>query len=247
MNLSFFIKDSDNYFKFEPINGNNIAYIKLDKIDLVNAGAKSYISINNFDEVEQIAEKKVISDKFCCGDYGFSSSTEFLKTYEKLGGESNKDLYISHIIQKQLLDGTTFHAYEANSYESYGTLGEFRSYSNNVKTIFCDFDGVLVKNSSKFQNPTCQYIPIEANLLYLSDFLLKSKDSKLIITTSRPLSEENKIILFLKKNKIPCHSVITGLPHSKRIIINDFSKTNPYPSCLAENLVRDEDNLSEYI
>ena len=84
MNLSFFIKDSDNYFKFEPINGNNIAYIKLDKIDLVNAGAKSYISINNFDEVEQIAEKKVISDKFCCGGYGCSSSTEFLKTYEKL-------------------------------------------------------------------------------------------------------------------------------------------------------------------
>mgnify|MGYP001441532994 FL=1 len=75
--FKFFIKDSDNYFEFNPTPGNNVAYIQLGKVDLVAAGEKSYISKNNFDEIEQIAEKKVISDIFCCGGYGFNSSRKF--------------------------------------------------------------------------------------------------------------------------------------------------------------------------
>ncbi len=247
LEFEFFIKDSDNYFEYKPQLGNNVAYINLGKMDLVAAGSKSYISVNNFNEIEQIAEKKVISDRFCCGGYSFNSSSEFLKTYEELGGDENKDLYISHIIQKKLLDGKTFHAYEAQKYESYGTLTEFRNYSNNVKTFFCDFDGVLVKNSSKFSTPPWQYLPIENNLSYLSEFLANSGDSKLIITTSRPAKEKSNIEEFLKLHNISCHSIITDLPHSKRILINDFSKSNPYPSCLAVNLPRDSSDLSEYL
>ena len=54
--FQFFIKDSDNYFEFCPKPGNNVAFINLGKIDLVAAGAKSYISKNNFNEIDQIAE-----------------------------------------------------------------------------------------------------------------------------------------------------------------------------------------------
>ena len=38
-----------------------------------------------------------------------------------------------------------------------------------------------------------------------------------------------------------------GLPHCKRVIINDFAKSNPYPSCEAINLPRNFDNLAEFL
>lgn len=245
--FEFFIKDSDNYFEFKPIPGNGVAFVNLEKVDLVSAGSKSYISINNFDEIERIAEKKVISEKFCCGGYGFKSSKEFLKKYQEIGGDENKNLYISHVIQKNLLDGITFHAYEAKSYESYGTLKEFQNYSGEVRTIFCDFDGVLVENSSKFANPPWQYNPIEANLNHLSRYLKDSYFSRVVITTSRPKSEEEKIKSFLQNYNINLHSIITDLPHSKRVLINDFASSNKFPTSESINLPRNSNKLSDYL
>lgn len=244
--FSFFIKDCDNFFKYNPIPENNVAFINLQDLEIVAASSKSFIVTNNFDEIEMIAEKKVISDKFCCGGYSFKSSHEFLKYYEKIGGDRNVDLYISHIIQKQLLDGKTFHSYKASDYEDYGTVTEFYSYISNTRSIFCDFDGVLVENSSKFANPPWQYNPIEENLKYISNFLKDSTYSKLIITTSRPSKEKINIEKFLDKYKIKCHSIITDLPHAKRVLINDFSKSNPYPTAQGINLPRDSGNLSDY-
>ncbi len=242
----FFIKDCDNYFEFKPENQNSVAFVPLSAMKLVAAGSKSYISINRFDEIELIAEKSVISDKFCCGGYGFKSSKSFLEVYKSLGGDSNNDLYVSHIIQKNILDGKTFFAYEASNYEDYGTASEYYEYIRKVRSIFCDFDGVLVINSSKFATPPWQYQPNEDNLNFISDYLNNSKNSKLIITTSRPSTEKDNIINFLKKYGINCHEIITELPHAGRILINDFSKSNPYPSAQAINLERDSRNLSEY-
>jgi hypothetical protein len=39
--------------------------------------------------------------------------------------------------------------------------------------------------------------------------------------------------------------IITELPHGKRILINDFSNTNPYPSATAVNVVRDSKELAD--
>ena len=38
-----------------------------------------------------------------------------------------------------------------------------------------------------------------------------------------------------------------GLNHSKRIIINDYSNSNPYKSCDAINLKRNADDLKEIL
>ncbi len=243
----FFIKDSDNYFEYKPKAGNNVTYVPLSELDLVAAGTKSYIQSNRFNEVEQIAEKSIISSDFCCGGYGFLSSKEFLNTYKELDGENNSSLYISHIIHKQLLDGNVFYAEQAYSYEDYGTANEFFSYTKNSSTIFCDFDGVLVKNSSKFSKKPWSYEPLKSNLEHLSNYLKNSTSSELVITTSRPLEELEKIKLFLESFDIFPHTIITNLPHSKRILINDFSATNPFPSAQAINLPRDSSILSDYI
>ena len=201
----------------------------------------------NIYQIELIAEKSVISDKFCCGGYGFKSSKEFLENYNFLGGGSNPDLYVSHIIQKSILSGDTFYAYEANKYEDYGTSQEYFEYIKDVRSIFCDFDGVLVINSSKFSNPPWQYKPNIDNLKCISDYLKKSPFSKIIITTSRPKNQKQNIINFLRSYEIECSEVITDLPHASRILINDFSKSNPYPTSQAINLVRDSNNLEDYL
>ena len=244
---SFFVKDCDNYFEFTPSSENMVSFVELSSLNLVAASLKSYISFNKFNEIELIAEKSVISDKFCCGGYGFKSSKEFLENYNFLGGGSNPDLYVSHIIQRSILNGDVFYAYKANKYEDYGTSQEYFEYIKNVRSIFCDFDGVLVRNSSKFSSPPWQYKPNIDNLKSLSDYLRKSPFSKIIITTSRPNNQKQNIINFLRSHEIECSEVITDLPHASRVLINDFSNSNPYPTSQAINLVRDSNNLGDYL
>lgn len=246
-NFSFFINDSDNYFEFEPKSSNLISYIDLSNVKNINVNNKSYIETNRFYEVEKIVEKKIISDKFCCGGYSFQSSFDFIESYNELDGDNNEDLYISHIIQKQLLDGKIFNAQEAEQYEDYGTYSDYKNYISNTKSIFCDFDGVLVINSSKFDNPPWKYEPILDNINYIKNFLFRSHYSKLIITTSRPEKESNNIRNFLLRYDIACHQIITDLPHSSRILINDFAKSNPYPSAESINISRNSKNLSDYL
>ena len=245
--FSFFVKDCDNYFEFTPKPDNVVSFVELSSLNLVAASAKSYISFNKFNEIELIAEKSVISDKFCCGGYGFKSSKNFLENYNFLGGASNQDLYVSHIIQRGLLSGDTFYAYEANKYEDYGTSQEYFEYIKDIRSIFCDFDGVLVINSSKFASPPWQYKPNNDNLKSISSYLKKSPFSKLIITTSRPKNQKQNIIDFLRSYEIECIDVITDLPHASRVLINDFAKSNPYPTSQAINLVRDSTNLEDYL
>ena len=79
------IKDSDNIFnqKISKKNVNQISVINSKKIDLLDAKNKSYISFDRLGKVINIAEKKVISDYFCCGAYQFQSAKEFIKYSRK--------------------------------------------------------------------------------------------------------------------------------------------------------------------
>ena len=61
---------------------------------------------------------------------------------------------------------------------------------------------------------------------------------ELIITTSRPENQKQKIINFLNKENIKFKVVISNLMHAKRILINDFASSNPYPSSIAVNIPR---------
>ena len=72
----------------------------------------------------------------------------------------------------------------------------------------------------------------------------KSGFLKLIVTTSRPKSETRYIEHAFKKYGIKPDYILTDLFHSKRILVNDFSETNPFPTAIAVNLERDSDQLS---
>lgn len=243
--ISFVIKDCDNSFKLNSISlENNFAsYCKLENFNGTDIASKSYVNIDNMGVITNIVEKKVISDKFCCGAYYFTSSYEFLK-YSNIDSEN---LYVSDVIFNMILNGKTFVGVECSDYEDWGTIESWNLYKSTFKTLFVDIDGTLVKNSSAYLTP---YIGetelLDNNISYLKK-MVDTGRVEIILTTSRP--EEYREITTKQLNLagLQYKHLIMGLQHNKRIIINDFSNTNPYKSCESINIPRNSDNLKEYL
>ena len=241
-----FIKDSDNYFEVEVnTTDNQICNFDLNKEDGINARNKSYLDLDTNNIVLNIVEKKIISSKFSVGGYAFSDAKEFCSTYEKIkdiGGEC----YISNVIFEMLLCGKMFYGLETTNYKDWGTLSDWNKYKETYKTLFVDLDGTLVTNTShQFPPYIGEGSPLQNNIDYLNK-LYSTKRVKIIITTSRPKEYYQKTIDELKNKNIPFDDIIMGLPHAQRILINDFAASNPYPSCSALNIPRNNDNLEDY-
>ena len=242
-----FVKDSDGYYECEITNiSNQVAYFDLNDMDDINARSKSYVELDANGMLLNIVEKKVISSTFSSGGYGFSDAQLFLKTYEKMG-ESDGECYISHIIFELLLSGHKFEGLKTSNFKDWGTLESWNKYKSQYKTLFVDIDGTLITNSSHHFPPYIgDGIPLDNNIQTLRD-LYKGGTIKIILTTSRPKKYEQITIRELKDKGIPYDELIMGLPHAQRILINDFAKSNPYPSCTSINIPRNQDNLKEFI
>ena len=241
-----FVKDSDNYFDVEIKNQNNqICYFDLNSDDEINARNKSYIELDTNGIVSNIVEKKIISSNFSVGGYGFSDSSEFCKIYESLK-DIEGECYISNIIFEMLLSGKTFYGTSTLNYKDWGTLEDWNKYKQTYKTLFVDLDGTLVTNTSHLFPPYIgEGTPLQNNIDYLNA-LYSTGRVKIIITTSRPKEYYQKTIDELVTKQIPFDDIIMGLPHAQRILINDFARSNPYPSCSALNIPRNNDNLGDY-
>jgi len=241
-----FVKDSDNYFDVEiKDQSNQICYFDLNSIDGINARNKSYIQLDTNGVVSNIVEKKVISSNFSVGGYGFSDAYEFCKNYENLK-DIEGECYISNIIFEMLLSGKTFTGTNTLNYKDWGTLEDWNKYKETYKTLFVDLDGTLVTNTSHLFPPYIgEGTPLQNNIDYLNK-LYSSGRVRIVITTSRPNEYYQDTINELKNKQIPFDEIIMGLPHSQRILINDFARSNPYPSCSSLNIPRNSDNLEDY-
>lgn len=51
----------------------------------------------------------------------------------------------------------------------------------------------------------------------------------------------------LNEHGVPFDQIVFGMFHAQRVVVNDFAKTNPFPSCAAINLRRDGDELPEML
>ena len=243
----FYLKDCDNYFKQPNIIGNKISVIDLNNVELIDAKNKSYVACDENGNINNVVEKNVISNLFCCGGYSFSDSSQFLHHYEKIVDTSKSgEIYISHVIYSMLLSGIKFETSQSSDYIDFGTLKEYRDYCAQNITIFCDVDGVLLENGSKFGEVGWASSAIEENVKVLSD-LQREGRIYLVVTTSRPDDEECYVRKELKKHELSVDKFIGGLPHSKRVLINDFSPTNPYPTAISINLQRNSIELRQML
>ena len=71
-----------------------------------------------------------------------------------------------------------------------------------------------------------------------------SNFSKLILPG---VGSYNQAIKNLNEQGFKDYVLIMNLPHAKRILINDFAPTNPFPSAISINMLRNASNLKEFL
>jgi hypothetical protein len=239
------IKDSDNFFEVNIKPGNSVCYSDLNTSGLIKPKNKSYLVRDSNNNISNIVEKQVISPFFCVGAYSFESASLFCDMLDSLPNQVER--YISNVIFQAIIEGKLFEGVEVEEYIDWGTIEDWDRFKRSYATLFVDIDGTLVKNSSAHFPP---YIgntdPLESNIEILRN-LYQTGKFQIILTTSRPqrfraLTEEQ-----MKRIGMPFDHLIMGLYHSKRIIINDYSKSNPFKSCDSINLKRDTNELKEIL
>jgi hypothetical protein len=239
------IEEVDHYFKHDIIDDNFLCYYNLNNTKNINPSNKSYLKIDDNNNVIEIVEKNVISPTFSCGCYSFKSSEMFCKFYEYL--QNLKNLYLSTIISSMIKHGHIFKAIEGSDYIDWGTKQDWFNYIRQFKTIFIDLDGTLVKSSGKYMEPYWgETEGLTKNIEFINK-LYNSNKVYIIITTSRPLKYKTQTLNQLKRENILYHDIIFGLFNCNRIIINDHSSSAPYPTCESINILRNSDDLERYI
>ena len=211
-----------------------------------------------------IKEKQIISDTFCVGGYSFKSKNIFLNAVKILRNNFNNNnnnnnndndnnqyhtncfCTVSDVIWQLILNGYIFFnipIIDIKSYLDWGSHELFYQYQAKFASIFIDIDGTLVKNSGQYFKPIWGNTnALESNVKYLNK-LYDSGCTYIILTTSRKESFASITKKQLKELNIKYHQIIFNLPHCKRYLINDYAPTNPYPSAIAININRNDDNL----
>lgn len=241
-----FVKDSDNYFSLDvEFDYNQVCFSMLEQHERINASNKSYISLDDRNLVTGIVEKQVISNSFSVGGYGFTNADDFVKCFETISSRyiDGHECYISHVIFQLILENVMFVGTPVSNYVDWGTLTDWLEYKSHFKTVFCDIDGTLITNTSLQLHPkngTGQ--PLLNNIHQLQQ-LHSSGNTVIVLTTSRPERYRLETIAELSKHNIPFDHLIMSLPHGKRIIVNDYAASNPYPACESINIPRDSDTL----
>lgn len=247
------VKDSDNYFsishKFNFLNKNFIAGVNLTKHpEITNIHQKSFLKLNNKNQIIDIEEKKIISDKICVGLYSFSSAKDFEYHYRLCSKNIKKgEIYLSFVVKSMINSNNLFNFTDAINYEDYGTFIDWLLIRKKYKTFFVDIDGVIFKNKGKYgsENWNTKNEIIKKNINLLKNLNLNG--AQIVFVSARPEKFEKKLRKELKKYGFKNFKLLLGLNHSQRILINDYYITNPNPSAVAINIPRDSENLDQLI
>jgi len=240
----FLIKDCDSFFNHNYQEGNYVCVSNIkDHEILKRLASKSFIVSNDQGIITSIIEKQVVSDKFCVGGYKFESADMFMSAFEKLKDAHVKEIFVSHIIEECLNDGEIFKESSVTNYVDVGTAEEWFEY-NDKAVIFCDVDGTIIKAQSRLeigQSP----VVLEKNIKRIKELI--ANGSEIIFTTARHTNTHAITEQMLTALGFVDFKLISGLPNTKRILINDYNEANPYPRAVAVNIKRDQDNLRDFL
>ena len=240
----FFIKDCDSFFDHIPTEGNYVCVSSIaDHEVLKRLASKSFVISNDQGIINNIIEKKVVSDKFCVGGYKFDKVSLYKSTFEKLKSKNVKEIFVSHIIQDCLHNNQIFSKKQITNYIDVGTAEDWFEY-NDRPVIFCDIDGTLVKAQAKGTYDE-QPEALEENVKVMLKY--QNNGSQIIFTTARPKKYDTRTREILDSLGFKEYDLISGLQNVKRILINDYNEANPHPRAIAVNLKRDTDNLKDFI
>jgi hypothetical protein len=240
VNSSLLIKDCDGFYQTEEKDGNVIYIAKLSNHPRIRtAGAKSYTLTNEQGIINSVVEKKIVSDHFCVGGYQFETTQSFLNAFDNL--KISEEIFVSNIVDYMILQGSLFFESEVENFIDVGVADDWFDY-NNKPTYFCDIDGTIVKSKWDYYEPD--------DVLWNNVTALlneKKKGCKIIFTTARKEKHRNITLSLLNELGFGDCQLIMEVHHAKRILINDYANSNPYPSAIAINLKRDSEDLGDLI
>lgn len=240
----FLIKDCDSFFDHSYQEGNYVCVSNIKNHEIIKRlSSKSFIITNNQGIITSIIEKQVVSDKFCVGGYKFECASMFIENYERLIAEHVEEIFVSHIIEECLNQGHIFKESLVDNYHDVGTAEEWFEF-NDKAVIFCDIDGTIVKAQPKHEYHL-DPVPLENNIKKVKE--LAADGGKIIFTTARPKSYDERTLELLQNLGFTNFELISGLPNTKRILINDYNEANPYPRAIAVNIKRDQDTIGDYL
>ena len=240
----FFIKDCDSFFDHIPTEGNYVCVSSIAEHEVLKRlSSKSFVISNDQGIINNIIEKKVVSDKFCVGGYKFDKVGLYKQTFEKLKNKNVKEIFVSHIIQDCLHNNHIFTEKQITNYIDVGTAEDWFEY-NDRPVIFCDIDGTLVKAQAKGTYDK-QPEALEENVKVMLKY--QNNGSQIIFTTARPKKYDVRTREILDSLGFKDYELVSGLQNVKRILINDYNEANPHPRAIAINLKRDTDNLKDFI
>jgi hypothetical protein len=146
------------------------------------------------------------------------------------------------MLQRKLI----FRYVEADDFVDWGTLEDWHKELDRHLTYIFDIDGVILTNHGRYGEKRWgnTFEPIEENVRVLKR--LSDDGHEIVFMTSRTEEFLGKFREFLGERGIHFKTIVSGCFHGKRIIVNDFAASNPYPSCEAL-AIRRNDLLEQYL
>lgn len=245
-----FIKDCDSWFRpaANPFS-NSVCFVDLRSNTAIrNVPSKSFLNLNENLIVQSIVEKFVCSPFISCGGYGFDHAQEYVDGYqsvvsERVAGEP----FVSHVILKMIAKNSVFKGILSNEYVDVGTLEAWNEFRDRQTLYIIDIDGVIFKNAGQYISPVWDDvdIPLDGNIRAL----LRRQDAgaQFVFVTARPELYRSKTEKLLSKLGLRWHSIVMGVNHARRVLINDYAASNPYPSAVAINIQRNAEELGTFI
>ena len=141
VNGSLVIKDSDNKVKVhfdKDIKNMIVGYDIQEHSEVTNIPAKSFLIVIEQNIVQDIIEKKIVSNIICLGIYCFKNVQDFMQAYidmnsKKISGE----MYISHLISYLLAyNKYIFEVVMAESYNDWGNINDMETRTKKIQNLF---------------------------------------------------------------------------------------------------------------
>lgn len=247
----FVVKDCDNFVGIESSllkeKSNIVVYADLQKFPEVSAPNKSFVEFGAGGILENIVEKRVVSELFSVGVTKFNSKSDFLSGARLIGGVSG-ETYVSDVIRSVMNLGADFFGVQAIGYEDWGTLEKWIDLRNTFGTVFIDIEGLIFESFDRtsVEPDWNSFIPIPSNVGALLD-LENSDRATLVFLSSRPESARGIIADNLVKLGFRAPRILLDLPDAQGVLISCFSQESRYPSARAISLEKNRDNLKAYL
>ena len=210
----------------------------------------SYVKINEFGLIDQVAEKQQISNDATAGIYYWSKGLDYINYAKKMIEKQikvNNEFYVAPVYNEAILDNKKILPFSLNRIWQLGTPEDLEIYIakqreyyfDKPKTIFCDIDGTILKKVHSFSNVSkIDPIILDGVIEKFNEWDLKGY--KIILTTARKESARQITEKHLNELGLCWDYLLMGITSGQRILINDKLYEEDIDRASAINVITDD-------